>query len=341
MPPFRSICPASELIRVALPSVIALVMVLLPDTFCSAPLAATPVPFNVIGPAIDPAVIANVPPVFTVTVSPTALPKAPALVKVPPLMTTLPFIAPVAVFATVPAAVVTFPVTIPVLVKKLVAPLLSKDAIVPPFDAVPELVTAPAVPVVLLNVPPAALVTAPNDPPLLVTVPPVMVVAPVTVPLLAILPKLLLRPDVVKLPPAPMVSVPPVLVTPLVAVRLPLTVRVPALSAIVFTVVVSAAPNTGWFAKAPLFSTTGPPAPGATSPAQLVPVRKLLSVSPSHACADSICGAPIASPRAKAVVVSSLDILRELGTKNWSTITIEVPAVFDILKIPTRGRKSA
>ena len=304
IPPLSVSSPASELIRVALPSVIAPAMVLAPDTFCNAPFPPTPVPFNATGPAIDPPVIAKVP-AFTVTVSPAVSPSAPALVKVPPLITTLPFIVPVEVLATVPADIVTFPLTSPVLVK--VPPVLPTVPVtVPSLVAVPAFVRFP------VKVPFRS--SAPG-------------------PLVATLPTIN--------PPVPTCTSPPVIVTPLVAVKSPSIVNVPALTAKVLTDALKAAPRVGWFARAPLFSTAASPAPGAVSPAQLVPVTKLLSVSPSHACACAIPGAISASPRARAVVVSSTVMLREPGTKNFSTTTNGAPTVFDILKNPTRGRKTA
>ena len=167
----------------------------------------------------------------------------------------------------------------------------------------PDTVVAPPTTPALVNVPPLTP-SVPVISPLLLPVPEEVtlpstsdVAAMVSVPSLVIFP--VRSPSSVSapapevdalpamVPAAPTCTRPPVMVTPVapVVVRSPFTVSVPALTATVATVAESPVSSVGWLANPPSSSTTKPAAAGATSPSQLVPVRKSPSVPPSHVCA--------------------------------------------------------
>ena len=114
----------------------------------------------------------------------------------------------------------------------------------PPLVAVAALVTAPAVPVVLLNVP-VVLVTAAKAPPLLVMVPPVLVVALSVDPVAAM----------IKVPPTETVVAPlKAFAAEKVVVLVPATVRPPAPEIIPA------------IAEVPVFSVSNAPDPKAIEP---------------------------------------------------------------------------
>ena len=174
---------------------------------------------------------------------------------------------------TVPPDTTVVPSTAPATV--VLPPLLDSDPVLLPASSttVPPLVCTERV-----TTPPASLVKVPkldvtaSMVPWLVASPPPPRSAPVT--------------D----PPALMLIVPvPDTFSPVVVVRSPSMVSVPSLTEPPLTVAASPAPSVGWLAMVPSSSTKSSAAAGVASPAQLVPVRKSPSVSPSQATCAMAC----------------------------------------------------
>src|SRR5262249_5737056 len=115
--------------------------------------------------------------VMPATLPPALLLKLPG--NPPPIPSTRSVLENVPVFVVVPPDIVEAPLTVPEFVNM---PVLVREAIVPPFVATPEFANAPALPVVLLNVPKLPLFTAAKVPPLFVAVPAEIVIAPDTTP---------------------------------------------------------------------------------------------------------------------------------------------------------------